>query len=432
MLFAISSAAAACKAIGWLEEAKVCNVMVGNDDPSRHQSTANLQLTSFVDLDPRGAVTSCNSTAGIMLDCERPIGRLFIDLLYDASKLGIISKLAVGQIVAALQNGSTTFHLEDGRKFLLQSQWNGCGGRRVEWTDISSALATAASHDPESGLLSREGFTAALNGLLAQTTGSLVFKIDIDDFGDLAERYGNEVAGRLVRRIAERIAAQTGDKNAHLARGTGEQFMFFAQEEDASTLTEALLDILGRPNLVDGKMVYSTVSIGIAPADGTDAKAVLRNAALALKQAKAEGGNQAIVFTKQMQEAVQRRRMLETELRKALALRQFTVVYQPQYQVEGRRLVGFEALLRWNHPEQGSISPAEFIPLAEELGLIVPIGEWALRTACRKAASWPEDISISVNISPLQFRSSVIVKTVSAALESARLESTCEIVNSHR
>ena len=197
-------------------------------------------------------------------------------------------------------------------------------------------------------------------------------------------------------------------------------------------MTEALLDILGRPHLVDGKMVYSTVSIGIAPADGTDAKAVLRNAALALKQAKAEGGNQAIVFTKQMQEAVQRRRMLETELRKALALRQFTVVYQPQYQVEGRRLVGFEALLRWNHPEQGSISPAEFIPLAEELGLIVPIGEWALRTACRKAASWPEDISISVNISPLQFRSSVIVKTVSAALESARLEPTCEIVNSHR
>ncbi|MBN9033002.1 MAG: EAL domain-containing protein [Rhizobiales bacterium] len=389
-------------------------------------------MTSFVDLDPRGAVTSCNSAAGIMLDCERPIGRLFIDLLYDASKLGIISKLAVGQIVAALQNGSTTFHLEDGRKFLLQSQWNGCGGRRVEWTDISSALATAASHDPESGLLSREGFTAALNGLLGQTTGSLVFKIDIDDFGDLAERYGNEVAGRLVRRIAERIAAQTGDKNAHLARGTGGQFMFFAQEEDASTLTEALLDILGRPHLVDGKMVYSTVSIGIAPADGTDAKAVLRNAALALKQAKAEGGNQAIVFTKQMQEAVQRRRMLETELRKALALRQFTVVYQPQYQVEGRRLVGFEALLRWNHPEQGSISPAEFIPLAEELGLIVPIGEWALRTACRKAASWPEDISISVNISPLQFRSSVIVKTVSAALESARLEPTCEIVNSHR
>jgi diguanylate cyclase (GGDEF)-like protein len=404
------------------EETAVENVMLRNDGSSWMGSAANPKLTSFVDLAANGVVKSCNSAAGSTLGCENPIGRQFVDLLDDAANFGIMSKLTADKIAAGLNAGSTTFRLEDGRTFLLQSQAAGRNGRRIEWTDISIALANARTQDPATGLLSRDGFTAALNKSAVRSAGSLVFHLEIDNFGDLSDRHGNAVADHLVRRIAERITAQVGRTEAHLAHGSGGQFLFMAREENASALSDALLDILGRPHLVDGKMIYSTASIGIAPINDMEADAVLRNASTAFRQAKADGGNQVVAFTDEMQQAVQRKRMLESELRKALAMREFSLAYQPQYQVEGRRLIGFEALLRWNHPQEGLISPAEFIPLAEELGLIVPIGEWVLRTACRKAASWPQDISISINVSPLQFRSPTIVSTVSAALESSGLE----------
>ena len=393
-----------------------------NDSPLQTEKRANPQLTSFVDLRTQGTVALCNELAGITLGCESLIGRSFADLLHDAARFGIMSELAIGRIEAGLETGSTTFRMEDGRTFFLQCRAAGGGFRRVEWTDISSALAQVDHHDPVTGVLSRQGFVAALDELAGQPSGSLVLQLEADNFGDLTDRYGDAVTDHLVRRIAERIAAQVGGTAAHLAHCSGGQFLFVASEEKASSLTQALLDILGRPHLVDGKMIYSTVSIGIAPVNHLDSDTVLRNASLALKQAKADGGNQASTFTAEMHETLQRKRMVEAELRKALALREFSIVYQPQYQVEGRRLVGFEALLRWNHPVHGPISPAEFIPLAEELGLIVPIGEWVLRTACRKAVSWPGDISISVNISPLQFRSPTIVSTVSAVLENSGLD----------
>lgn len=402
--------------------AKGLSLMVRNDGAPCNERTIHHQLTSFVDLDRQGTVEWCNSAACITLSCENPVGRPFVDLLHEATRFGTMSRSTVDRIVAGLQKGSTTFRMEDGRTFLLQSQALGSGQRRIEWTDISSALAEADHNDPATGLLSRRGFLAALDGSVEQSRGSLVFQLEIDNFGELTERYGNAVTDHLVRRIAERIAAQVGGTGAYLAHPSGGQFLFVASEEEGPLLTEALLDVLGRPHLVDGKMIYSTVSIGIAAINVLDAEAILRNASLALRQAKADGGNQASTFTAEMHDTLQRKRMLEAELRKAMALRQFSLVYQPQYQVEGRRLVGFEALLRWNHPEQGPISPAEFIPLAEELGLIVPIGEWVLRTACRKAASWPGGISISVNISPLQFRSPTLVSMVSAALESSGLE----------
>lgn len=169
-------------------------------------------------------------------------------------------------------------------------------------------------------------------------------------------------------------------------------------------------------------MIYSTASMGSTPyTEGNGNETIVRSASLALRNAKADGGNQHVAFSADMQRTLQRRHALEIELRKALTLREFSLAYQPQFRIEGRRLVGFEALLRWNHPTNGAVSPGEFIPLAEELGLIVPIGEWVLRTACQQAASWPADISISVNVSPLQFRSPAIVATVRSALEASGL-----------
>ena len=264
-----------------------------SDEPRPTDSRAKPQLTSFVDLDARGTVESCNPVACITLGCEGLIGRPFVDVLRDAARFGIMSQLAIDRIVTGLQTGSTTFRMEDGRTFLLQSRTAGSGGQRLEWMDISSALSQADHHDPATGMLSRQGFLAGLDESAGQPSGSLVLQLEVDNFGDLADRYGDAVTDHLVRRIAERIAAQVGWTGAQLAHCSGGQFLFVASEEKVSSLTEALLEILGRPHLVDGKMIYCTVSIGIAPIDDLDSDTVLRNASLALKQAKADGGNQS-------------------------------------------------------------------------------------------------------------------------------------------
>ncbi len=379
-------------------------------------------LTSFVVLAENGVIEWYNSAAAGTLVGKNGRGRLFSEMLAEAAKFGTISKTAVGRIIAGIETGSTTFRLEDARTFLLHSHVSK-SSIYVEWTDISSVFSDAGGRDPTTGLFTRREFLVVIDNLLAQNSARhFIFDLRLDNFKDVNELFGHAVGDHLLRRVSERISGQIRIAEARLAHVGGGEFLFVATEDEALPLTEVLLDLLSRPHLVDGKMVYPTVSMGVAIADGSNAETVLRNASLALKKARAEGGNQAVTFTTEMHEAMQRKRMLETELRKALAMRELSLVYQPQFRVKGRRLVGFEALLRWNHPDHGSISPAEFIPLAEELGLILPIGEWVLRTACRKAASWPPGISISVNISPLQFRSTTIVSSVKTALENSGLD----------
>jgi EAL domain-containing protein (putative c-di-GMP-specific phosphodiesterase class I) len=181
--------------------------------------------------------------------------------------------------------------------------------------------------------------------------------------------------------------------------------------------------MISRPFIVEGQGAHIGVSLGLVQAGGGETpEELMRNARLALLRAKAEGGGSVQVFTDEMRASLERRRLLEVDLRQAFALREFSLAYQPQYEIDGRQLIGFEALLRWYHPTRGAVSPAEFIPLAEELGLIVPIGEWALRTACKAAAGWPMPLSISVNISPLQFRNPNIVASVTAALAASGLD----------
>ena len=170
-----------------------------------------------------------------------------------------------------------------------------------------------------------------------------------------------------------------------------------------------------------------SVGIALAPADGRDADALLKHADLALYRAKAEGRGTYRFFEPAMNAQMQARRSLEIDLRRALALKQFDLAFQPQIQLETGQVTGFEALLRWNHPERGPVSPALFIPLAEEIGLIVGIGEWALRAACREAASWAQPAAIAVNLSPVQFRGGKLVETVmnvlaQTGLDPARLE----------
>jgi predicted signal transduction protein with EAL and GGDEF domain len=168
-------------------------------------------------------------------------------------------------------------------------------------------------------------------------------------------------------------------------------------------------------------MVDTSIGIAIAPSDGTDPDQLLKNADLALDRAKSDGGGAYSFFEREMDERLQARRELEHDLRAAIGNREFELFYQPQFNLARSEISGFEALLRWQHPMRGRVSPAEFISLAEETGLIVPIGEWALRAACCEATRWPHDVRVAVNVSAVQLRAGTLLQTVVAALAASGL-----------
>jgi len=187
---------------------------------------------------------------------------------------------------------------------------------------------------------------------------------------------------------------------------------------DAELLARRLVDAISQPYDLDGHHVSIGTSVGVtlAPNDGTHPDTLLKNADMALYRAKAEGRSTARFFEPAMDARVQARRRLELDLRRALDREQFEVRYQPLLDLRTGRISGFEALLRWHHPEHGLVPPGEFIPIAEEVGLIVAIGEWVLHRACREAAGWPEGVGVAVNVSPAQFRTPRLVEGVGEAL----------------
>ncbi|CAO4149435.1 putative signaling protein [Methylorubrum aminovorans] len=175
--------------------------------------------------------------------------------------------------------------------------------------------------------------------------------------------------------------------------------------------------------MVDGHLLTIGASVGVAlaPSDGAEADQLLKNADLALYRSKVDGRSTFRFFEPEMDARMQARRRLELDMRQALARREFQLHYQPQLSLDTNSITGCEALLRWQHPERGMVSPIDFIPLAEEIGLIVPIGEWVIRQACRDAALWPAPLTVAVNVSPAQFKSERLVETILAALSSSGL-----------
>jgi predicted signal transduction protein with EAL and GGDEF domain len=175
-------------------------------------------------------------------------------------------------------------------------------------------------------------------------------------------------------------------------------------------------------------VIGTSIGVALAPADTSDPDQLLKNADLALYRAKADGRGRYRFFEREMDARMQARRLLEVDLRKAIVAQEFELYFQPLMSLHANEISGFEALLRWNHPERGMVSPAEFIPLCEETGLIVPLGEWVLREACREAATWPGQIKVAVNLSPAQFKSNTLVSiAVSALATSGLLASRLEL-----
>ena len=254
-----------------------------------------------------------------------------------------------------------------------------------------------------------------------------VLAIDLDRFKAVNDSLGHHIGDALLRVVAERIGSALG-RDDIAARFGGDEFCVVqigqSQPNAAAALARRLVDLLGRTYLLEGHLVNIGASIGVAlcPMDGADDNTILKNADLALYRAKQEGRAKFCFFESAMDEKMQARRNLEIDLRRALALREFSLVYQPQYNLKSRQITGFEALLRWNSTSRGMVSPSEFIPLAEETGLIVSIGEWVMRAACKEAASWVEPLEIAVNVSAVQFGKCGLTAMVISALAESGLD----------
>jgi diguanylate cyclase (GGDEF)-like protein len=285
--------------------------------------------------------------------------------------------------------------------------------------------------DRLTGTANRTFFEMQLSALLGTHFESSereiwILFLDLDRFKAVNDTLGHGVGDCLLRLISERIRGALRDSDT-LGRLGGDEFaVLFEEPSDQDHLAELsrrLIDLLQRPCLIEGHIINVGASIGIAsaPRDGNSPQALLRSADLALYHSKNAGRGIFHFFAPEMAERAEQRRALELDLRKALVLRQFELHYQPQIDAELQIVTGMEALLRWRHPQRGLLLPPEFLPLAEEIGLSLPIGDWVLKTACRDALAWPGTLTIAINISPLQFENADFARTVDKTLTSTLL-----------
>jgi len=253
-----------------------------------------------------------------------------------------------------------------------------------------------------------------------------VLFLDIDEFKTVNDTLGHLVGDELLKAMASRLRTCLRDTDI-VARLGGDEFAIIQTAivgpGDVINLVMRIQEALKEPWEAGGHQLVADTSIGIAlsPDDGTDPDQLLKNADLAMYGAKAQGRGNYRFFELAMDARAKARRALETDLRQAIICAEFELYYQPLVNLRDSKIVGCEALLRWRHHQRGMISPAEFIPIAEETGLITPLGEWVLRTACAEATTWPDDIRIAVNVSPVQFRSGGLVQLVTNVLAASRL-----------
>ena len=325
---------------------------------------------------------------------------------------------SIAKPIAALDAAAKA--LEEGNRAEVAVEGSDEIGRLAESFNLMSAgiverehrITHLAFHDSLTGLPNRTFFRQQLEADMTRAhkmSGKVcVLCLDLDGFKSVNDTLGHPVGDSLLRQVGEIVGGIAVD--GVVSRLGGDEFA-------------DILDALRQPLKVDGHQVASGVSIGIAisPGDGADPDALLKNADLALYRAKQDGRGVFRFFEPALDAAARKRRQLELDLREALQTGQFRLNFQPIFDLKADRIGGFESLLRWEHPTRGNVSPVEFIPVAEDTGLIIAIGEWVMHEACRQAVHWPEHIRVAVNVSPLQFRSTGFANVIFQALSRSGL-----------
>jgi diguanylate cyclase (GGDEF)-like protein/PAS domain S-box-containing protein len=272
-------------------------------------------------------------------------------------------------------------------------------------------IARLEHHDSLTGLPNRAAFNACIDATMEaaakEASSFALMCLDLDRFKEVNDVFGHAAGDEFLRQISQHLQSAVG--GAFLARTAGDEFVVIATDINQSGAIEAmsnrLLAAVDRDISVNGHSLRAGLSIGIAifPADGGDVTTLIANADAALYRAKEDGRGTFHFFKADMDQQLRERRLLQQELRSAIERNELTLHYQPQARITGQ-IIGFEALARWQHPQRGMVPPSTFIPLAEESGLIVSMGEWIMREACRQAASWPNRLQVAINLSPVQFR----------------------------
>jgi diguanylate cyclase (GGDEF)-like protein/PAS domain S-box-containing protein len=291
-------------------------------------------------------------------------------------------------------------------------------------------LAFLAQHDGLTGLPNRNLLRQQMDEILLHTRRSAekvaILVLGLDNFKSVNDTLGHGVGDKLLRGVAKRLRSSLREEDT-LARLNSDEFAIvqtgMTRPEDAALLSRRLLDAICDPYLLDGHSVVigATVGIAMAPGDGEDSEKLLKNADMALSRAKTESRGTFAFFEADMDARAQKRRKIELELRDAIQNEVLRPYYQPLIDLSTGRITGFEALVRWPHPERGMVSPGDFIPVAEETGLVNGVGGLMLRRACMDAALWPDDVRVAVNLSPAQFRVGNLLSVVMDALKQSGL-----------
>jgi len=305
------------------------------------------------------------------------------------------------------------------------------GGAVVLLEDITERKAAEAKishlarYDELTELPNRVNFRDEIGRLLAVQQGadqlSALLFVDLDQFKQVNDTLGHPCGDQLLCAVADRLRAMLRPED-FVARFGGDEFVVFQQNikssEEAAGLARRIVDDLSERYKIDNHLVEIGASVGIAMTSlGISADTLLKNADMALYRAKADGRGTFCFFRDEMAQTVEARRILELDLRKALANEEFELFYQPLVNLKSGRITTCEALLRWNHPVRGTVSPVDIIPVAEDMGLIVDLGRWILRKACMECMKWPEGVSVAVNFSPQQFHQRDVLSEVRYALE---------------
>jgi diguanylate cyclase (GGDEF)-like protein len=426
-------------------------VSVLNDELStrnmRIDAAINNMTQGFLMFDSAERIVVCNDRYIEMYELSREIvkpGCSFLELLAHRAANGLLEadpevyradlmrELSAGDIVKWIVRTS------DGRDIFITNRPMPGGGWTATHEDITerrraeAKIAHMVMHDSLTDLPNRLLFVQQVANQFAHLDRGRRFAVlylDLDHFKDVNDTLGHPFGDKLLEQVGARLRNCVRHSDT-VARLGGDEFAILQRNltEDAATasLADRIVDTLGAPFDLDGHQVVIGVSVGIAiaPVDASDTVQLLKSADLALYRAKADGRGTHRFFEPEMHLHVQARRALEIDLRRAIANDEFVLHYQPLVNLRTGRINGFEALIRWNHTERGIISPADFIPFAEETALIVPIGEWVLRTACCEASKWPSDMRVAVNLSPVQFRTPNLYEVVCNALARANFAAT--------